>query len=255
MYLMGVGERSNQYWMDFQDRPRRFNDTQFSMGEIATLDKRKVLNEIRRENQSYSRSIAYEFLGPAQMATNFRQEVLENFPFPIGVRVIDQSFWGFGQSEQRANMIWILMMALVSVWMIVSALLNKWRDPLVVILAVPLALLGVMTGVLYHEMSFAMGAIAGTLLSTGVVVNNAILLIHEKERFRKLGVWGLRSWAYVYRNRFRAILITSLTTIAGLLPMILFGTDPMWSHLAIVVSWGLGFSTLLLLLFAGIWGR
>lgn len=255
MYLMGLGERTNQYWMDFQNRPRQYGDIQFTIGEIAELDRRRILNEIRREDQSYSRAIAYEFLGPGPMSETFRKEILESFPFPIGVRVIDQSFWGFGQTQQRLDMIWVLLMALVSVWMIVSALLEKWGDPLVVILAVPLALLGVMSGVLFHGLSFAMGAIAGTLLSTGVVVNNAILLIHEKQRYRELGIWGLRSWVYVYRHRFRAILITSLTTIAGLLPMILYGTDPMWTHLAIVVSWGLGFSTVLLLLFAGIWGR
>lgn len=255
MYLMGLGERQNQYWMDFRDRPRNYRNTMFTMGEISNLEKRDIMSDIRRENQAYTRGISYDFMGPNQMAQNFRNDLLEAFPFPIGVRVQERSFWGFGGSESRENMIFIMMMALLSVWMIVSALLEKWRDPFIVILAVPLALLGVMSGVLFHEMNFTQGAIAGTLLSVGVVVNNAILLMHEKERMRKSGIWGLRSWVYVYRSRFRAIIITSLTTIAGLVPLIIFGTDPMWTNLAVVVSWGLGFSTVLLLLLTGLFGK
>lgn len=255
MYLMSIGERQNQYWMDFRDRPRRHNETYFTMSEISELDKRKVMSEIRREDQSYTRGISYNFVGPNTMAQNFRESTLEQFPLPIGISVVDRSFWGFGQEEQRKNMIFIMLMALLSVWMIVSALLEKWRDPFVVILAVPLALLGVMCGILYHGLNFGQGAIAGMLLSVGVVVNNAILLIHDKDRLRKLGIWGLRSWAYVYKNRIRAILITTLTTIAGLIPLIIIGSDPFWNDLAVVVSWGLGFSTALILIFAGIWGK
>lgn len=255
MYLMGVGERKNQYWMDFRDRPRNFENTFFTMSEIAELEKRDILSEIRREDQSYSRTIAYDFMGPPQMANTFRENLLEQFPFPIGITYEEDNFWSFGQTEQRKNMFFIMLMALLSVWMIVSALLERWRDPFVVIMAVPLALLGVMSGVLFHELNFGQGAIAGTLLSVGVVVNNAILLIHDKDELRKLGVWGIRSWVHVYKNRFRAILITSLTTIAGLIPLIVVGTDPFWNDLAVVVCWGLGFSTILILTFAGMWGK
>jgi hydrophobic/amphiphilic exporter-1 (mainly G- bacteria), HAE1 family len=255
MYLMGVGERRNQYWMDFRDRPRNYDNTFFTMGEIAELEKRDILSEIRREDQSYSRTIAYDFMGPPQMANTFRESILEQFPFPIGITYENNNFWSFGQSEQRKNMLFVMLMALLSVWMIVSALLERWRDPFVVIMAVPLSLLGVMSGILFHESNFGQGAIAGTLLSVGVVVNNAILLIHDKDELRKLGIWGIRSWVHVYKNRIRAILITSLTTIAGLLPLIIVGTDPFWNDLAIVVCWGLGFSTILILTFAGMWGK
>lgn len=255
VFLMGIGERRNQYWMDFRDRPRNFNDSYFTMAEIAELDKRDILSEIRREDQSYSRSISYDFAGPSQMANNFREGVLEQFPFPIGTSFVERNFWSFGQDEQRQNMLFVMLMALLSVWMIVSALLERWRDPFVVILAVPLALLGVMSGILFHELNFGQGAIAGMLLSVGVVVNNSILLIHDKDHYRKLGIWGIRSWTHVYKNRIRAILITTLTTLAGLAPLIIIGSDPFWKDLAVVVCWGLGFSTILILLFAGMWGK
>jgi HAE1 family hydrophobic/amphiphilic exporter-1 len=255
MYLMGIGERQNQYWMDFRDRPRNYQQTLFTIGEIAELEKRRILSEIRREDQSYSRTIAYDFMGPSQMANTFRENTLEQFPFPIGITFVESNLWSFLQTEQRQNLLFVMLMALLSVWMIVSALLERWRDPFVVIMAVPLALLGVMSGILYHELNFGQGAIAGTLLSVGVVVNNAILLIHDKDAMRKAGVWGIRSWVHVYRHRIRAILITTLTTVAGLIPLIIIGSDPFWKDLAVVVCWGLGFSTILILTFAGMWGK
>jgi HAE1 family hydrophobic/amphiphilic exporter-1 len=63
----------------------------------------------------------------------------------------------------------------------------------------------------------------------------------------------LRSWLYVYRNKMRPVVITTLTTIGGLIPLALIGTDELWSDLATVVIWGLSGSTILIMLFAGVW--
>jgi hydrophobic/amphiphilic exporter-1 (mainly G- bacteria), HAE1 family len=51
------------------------------------------------------------------------------------------------------------------------------------------------------------------------------------------------------------VLITSLTTMGGLLPLLIWGTDVFWTQLSTVVVWGLGFSTVLVLLFTGMWER
>ena len=88
-----------------------------------------------------------------------------------------------------------------------------------------------------------------------MVVNNSILLIHEKQRCRSLGIHGLRSWVQVYRNKMRTVMITSLTTMGGLLPLIIFGSNEFWTDLAIVVIWGLGTSLTLILILMGIWER
>ncbi|HYW35760.1 MAG TPA: efflux RND transporter permease subunit, partial [Balneolaceae bacterium] len=157
--------------------------------------------------------------------------------------------------QNTQNTLLLLGLTILSVWMIVSALLESWIDPLIVICAVPLSFIGVMAGTLYHDLPFARGAIAGTLLCVGVVVNNAILLMHEKQRYRALDIGGLRSWLYVYRNKMRAVLITTLTTVGGLIPMIWFGGSQFWSQLATVTAWGLSTSTIFLLLLMGIWEK
>jgi hydrophobic/amphiphilic exporter-1 (mainly G- bacteria), HAE1 family len=214
------------------------------------------MSQIIREDQSYSRTLTVDFLGPPRLASNYIESVLEEVPVPVGASIqFGSGFWSWGQDEKLQNYLLLLLLTILSVWMIVSALLESWRDPIVVLLAIPLSLIGVMAGALFHDINFDQGAIAGTLLAVGVVVNNSILLIHEKQRCRAAGVHGLRSWVQVYRNKMRAVLITSLTTMGGLLPLILIGTNAFWTDLAVVVLWGLGTSLTLILLTMGIWEK
>lgn len=233
------------------------DSTLFSLDEVAQLGRDKSQSSIRREDQSYQRIVTVDFLGPYRLGSDYIEGVLEQTPVPVGMNVEFGSggIFGFGSDQNTRNLLLLLGLTILSVWMIVSALLESWADPLVVILAVPLSLLGVMAGTLYHDLAFDRGAIAGTLLCVGVVVNNSILLMHEKQYCRERGIYGLRSWLYVYKNKMRAVLITTLTTIGGLLPLILMEGSEFWELLATVVVWGLGTSTVLILLLMGLWEK
>ncbi|MCC5912884.1 MAG: efflux RND transporter permease subunit [Balneolaceae bacterium] len=256
VYLMGSNQVQTHYEEDFIERARRSDNKLFKINEVATLSREQTMNQIIRENQSYSRTLTVDFLGPPRLASSYIESVLDEVPVPVGASVqFGGGFFSWGQSDQLDNYLLLLALTVLSVWMIVSALLESWRDPLVVILAIPLSLIGVMAGALYHDINFDQGAIAGTLLAVGVVVNNSILLIHEKQRCRSLGIHGLRSWVKVYRNKMRTVMITSLTTMGGLLPLILFGSNEFWTDLAVVVIWGLGTSLTLILILMGVWEK
>lgn len=256
MYLVGQNQAQTHYEEDFLNSARKSGEKMFTIDEVADLTREETLSQIIREDQSYQRTVTVDFLGPLRLATNYIKSVLESVPVPVGASIqFGNSFFSYSQDEKLANYLLLLMLTILSVWMIVSALLESWGDPLVVILAIPLSLIGVMAGALYHDINFDQGAIAGTLLAVGVVVNNSILLIHEKQRSRSLGIYGLRSWVRVYRNKMRTVMITSLTTMGGLLPMILFGSNEFWTGLAVVVLWGLGTSLTLILLLMGIWEK
>jgi len=110
-----------------------------------------------------------------------------------------------------------------------------------------------MLGTLTNDLAFDRGAIAGALLGIGVVVNNAILLIHQKQLEHSKGVNGLRCWYQIFRKKIRTIFITTVTTIVGLLPMMLLGANEFWEALAVIVIWGLLFSTGFLILMSGNW--
>ncbi|NBC28257.1 MAG: AcrB/AcrD/AcrF family protein, partial [Bacteroidetes bacterium] len=256
LYLMGLSQMQSNYEEDFMNRARQSDQTFFTVDDIASLTREKTLSQIIREDQSYQRTISVDFLGPPRLATNYIESVLDKVPVPVGASIeFGGGFFSWGESDKLDNYLLILFLTILSVWMIVSALLESWRDPLVVILAIPLSFIGVMIGALYHDINFDQGAIAGTLLAVGVVVNNSILLIHEKQRCRSLNIYGLRSWVQVYRNKMRTVMITSLTTIGGLIPLVVIGTNEFWNDLATVVIWGLGVSLTLIILLMGIWEK
>lgn len=253
LFQRNLGDRT---WRDeFLGAVRVADTTRFRLTELAGLEREGTMPEIRREDQAYTRVVGFDFLGPRRFGSEFAEEIVEAFPNPVGTTVETGSGFTFGTGEADRNVLFILAMAVLSVWMIVSALLERWRDPLVILLAIPFSVLGIMAGALHHGFDFDRSAVAGTLLAAGVVVNNAILLMHGKQRMREFGIHGFRSWIYVYREKMRPVLITSLTTLGGLFPLTLFETSEFWQTLATVVCWGLAFSTLFLILLMGMWER
>ncbi|MEX2639970.1 MAG: efflux RND transporter permease subunit, partial [Balneolales bacterium] len=253
MYLLARNQNRGSYREDLLSRKRLQQGVLFDVSEVAALGRETVMSEIRRENQSYTRVVSFDFLGPYRFGQDFTRDVIDAFPTPLGTSItFGRSWFGFGSGDSY-NLLLVFALALLSVWMIVSALLEKWMDPLVVLLAVPLSAIGIMYGTMFHDLSFDRNAMAGSLLAIGVVVNNAILLMHGKERMRQARIHGLRSWLYVYKSKMRTVLITSFTTLGGLMPLVLFDTSDFWQTLATVVCWGLASSTFFLLLLMGIW--
>lgn len=254
MYLVGQAQAQSHYEEDLIFRPRRSDGHLFTLDDIADVSREQTLPQIIREDQTYQRVLMVDFLGPHRLAQNVIESTLEEVPVPVGASIqFGGGFFSLGDDDQLRNYVFLLLFTILSVWMIVAALLESWGDPFVVLLAVPLSMIGVMAGALWHDINFDQGAIAGTLLAVGVVVNNSILLIHEKQRCRALGIHGFRSWVRVYQNKMRTVLITSLTTMAGLVPMIWIGASDFWNDLAVVVLWGLITSLVLLLVLMGSW--
>ncbi len=253
MYLLGRSQQGRTYENDMMQKVRNFGGTRFNMAGIGHIVQEGGLNEIRRTNQSYERTVNVDYLGNYRMAREYIQQVIEQTPVPVGASIeFGRGFFGFSQDKNTRNIIFIALLSLLSVWMIVSALLESVKYPLFVIMAVPYSLIGIMLGALGNDLAFDRGAIAGALLCIGVVVNNAILIYHQKQLENGNGIFGLRCWMHVYQKRIRAILITTVTTITGLIPMMLFGSNEFWENLAIVVIWGLSASTILLLIMTGL---
>ncbi len=256
MYLISRTENDRLYEEDLMERMRKSKDMSFDLEAFGTITKERALTEIRRADQSYERVITFNFLGNYRMAQSFTESMLEEVPVPVGAKIkYGFSGFSFNDDEQTKNLWLIAMLSILSVWMIISALLESWSGSLFVILTIPFSAVGIMLGTLANDLSFDRGAIAGALLCVGVVVNNAILLIHQRKKESERGIGGVRAWYKVFRQKLRPVLITTTTTIMGLLPMVIFGTDEFWQNLAIVVIWGLLFSTALLFLFSGLWDR
>jgi len=113
-----------------------------------------------------------------------------------------------------------LLIGLIGVFVILSFQFRSYLEPLVVMLTIPLALLGAIWGHVLMGYYLSMPSLIGAASLAGIVVNNAILLIELIKRHRAQGLSTAAAAGQASRDRLRAILISTSTTIAGLLPLL-----------------------------------
>jgi HAE1 family hydrophobic/amphiphilic exporter-1 len=114
-----------------------------------------------------------------------------------------------------------LVLALVLVYMVLASQYESLRDPLIVMLAVPLAVIGVIVLLLATNTTLNVQSYIGCIMLGGIVVNNSILLVDQAGRLRRDGMTTRDAAMEAGRRRLRPILMTSLTTILGLAPLAL----------------------------------
>ena len=162
-----------------------------------------------------------------------------------------------GQFEEFLNVFEdissLFILSLILIFLILGTQFNSYSQPLVILTAVPFALIGAMLGLIVSGDPFSIVALFGFVALAGIVVNDAIVMVDFINR-RRSGdtLSAFRYWWSIVnagRLRLRPIILTSLTTISGLVPMALGigGISRMWSPLANVILFGLLVSTVLTL--------
>jgi hydrophobic/amphiphilic exporter-1 (mainly G- bacteria), HAE1 family len=220
------------------------------LADVARLEERSVLSRIEREDQRYRRFVAYEFRGPTRLGDHIQEAVLEATFLPPGYSVETGNEWRWRDEEKR-QVFGVLLLALALVFMTTAALFESIRQPFTVLLTVPMALIGVFLIFRYSGAAFTREAYIGVIMMAGVVVNNAILLVDHVNHLRRAENMSLE--AATIRGtleRVRPILMTSTTTIVGLLPLVLFSAsanENIWNALAYALIGGLASSTVLVL--------
>jgi HAE1 family hydrophobic/amphiphilic exporter-1 len=164
-------------------------------------------------------------------------------------------FFGGELEEQREafqSLIFSLILAIILVYAVMASQFESFRDPLIILFAIPFAGIGTALILFLTETTFNMQAFIGVIMLAGIVVNNAIVLVDYTNLLRREYGHPLREAIELAgRRRLRPILMTTLTTVLGLLPMALgFGEGAETSSpLARVVIGGLTTSTLITLIF------
>ena len=226
------------------------NDGDVRLADVATIGERDVLNVIEREDQQYRRSVRYEFRGPRKLGDRIRDVVITSTSLPDGYRIEGQQDFEWSDEEQTQIYI-VLAVSLVLVFMVTAALFESLRQPICVLLTVPMALVGVFLIFFFTEASFTREAYIGVIMMGGIVVNNAILLVdHVNQLRRRLGVHLMDAVVRGTLERVRPILMTSATTVLGLLPLVIFSDYAdanIWNALGYALIGGLLSSTLFVL--------
>jgi len=145
-------------------------------------------------------------------------KIVASTPLPEGVRVnvrgsvqgMQASFKSFGFG---------LILSVILVYLILVAQFRSWLDPLVILLAVPTGLTGVVVTLLMTGTTLNIMSLMGVVMMVGIVVSNSILIVEFTRRLREEGTPLGRAVALACRVRLRPVLMTSLATLIGLLPM------------------------------------
>jgi multidrug efflux pump subunit AcrB len=158
-------------------------------------------------------------------------------------------FGGEDESSRTANasIIAKLPIAGLIIVMLLVAQFNSIRRPTIILLTIPLSLIGVVFGLLVARSYFGFMTLLGIISLAGVVINNAIVLIDRiRIEIEENGLEPSRAIVESGQRRLRPILLTTVTTVGGLLPLWL-GGGPMWQPMAIAIIFGLLFATALTL--------
>lgn len=193
-----------------------------------------------------SANLAY---GDLSDAVAQAQQILSTQVLPASV----QARFG-GQNEEMEHSFQSLKIALILavflVYLVMASQFESLLHPLLILFAVPMALAGSVLGLYITQTHLSVVVFIGLIMLAGIVVNNAIVLVDRINQLRAEGVQKLEAIKVAAKSRLRPIMMTTLTTVLGLLPMALGLGDgsEVRAPMAITVIFGLSLSTLLTLI-------
>ena len=153
------------------------------------------------------------------------------------------------QQEMFGQMLMLIVLMILLVYMVMASQFESLMAPFVIMFSVPFALVGVILGLRINGLALGVMSIIGIIILIGIVVKNGIVLIDYTILCRERGMNIRDASTTAAKSRLRPILMTTLTTVLGMLPMAI-GTgegSEMWRSLGVTVCWGLTVSTLITL--------
>lgn len=203
-------------------RRDRLNTVTVSAGLLPGYTTVEVINEIEKwltnESEDWSVGYKYEYGGEIESSEKSSKAIGDQMPIAM----------------------FIIVLLLVIQF-------NSIRKPIIILLVIPLGIIGVFIGLIIFNSYFGFMTLLGIVALTGIVINNAIVLLERIQlEMDEKGLSPQRAIVEAAQRRMRPILLTTATTIGGLIPLYL-GGGPMWEPMAIAIMCGLAFATILTL--------
>ena len=153
------------------------------------------------------------------------------------------------QQEMFGDLLMLLAMIIILVYIVMASQFESFMSPFVIMFSIPFAFVGVLLGLWIADMPLGAMGMVGILILMGVVVKNGIVLIDYTILMQERGKSVAEASVIAAKSRLRPILMTTLTTVLGMIPMALGRGEgsEMWRSLGVVVAWGLSVSTLVTL--------
>lgn len=225
--------------------------TQVPLSDIATVTMDESATTIMRENQKNYITINANAEGMSgSEAQKLVEEAMANFELPDGCHY---EFGGMMEmmNESFSSLTTAMIVAVLLVYMIMASQFESLRYPFIVMFSMPLAITGAILGLLLTGNTITMPAMMGFVMLVGMVVNNGIVLVDYTNQLMDRGMNCHDALTTAGPRRLRPILMTTLTTVLGMLPMALATSEgsEMMQALAVAVIFGLSLSTVVTLIF------
>ena len=211
------------------------------LGQIDRVDRERVIAVSADVDSNVITSVEANGLVAARFA-----DVGERYP---GYHL---EFGGEAQdtAESLQSLFRAFIVALLIMYTILGAIFKSFTQPFVVLFAIPFSLIGVVAGFFVLNEPLTFMALFGVIALGGIVVNDSLLLVHFINETRARGTDRVYAIAISAKRRFRPVMLTTLSTVAGVFPLILVDSEASaWmAPMALAIVCGLSFSTIMVLL-------
>ncbi|MEW8497855.1 MAG: efflux RND transporter permease subunit, partial [Candidatus Thiodiazotropha taylori] len=192
------------------------------LGEVADVELAATPVTIQRDQQQRMIEISASLDGELSLGLAIQQvnRVIDQVSLPAGYTLYEAGGFQAVQKGREMGLI-LLALALFLVLVVMAVQYESIRNPLVIMLSVPFALIGVAFGLNLVDLPLSMPVWLGLIMLSGIVVNNAIVLVEYIGLRRDAGLAKNEAIIEASRLRLRPILMTTLTTVAGMMPLAL----------------------------------
>lgn len=220
------------------------------LDSVATVEERLGALQIDRRNQERMIQVTADVFGRSsgEVVRDLRRRLAAEVPLPSSTGI---HFGGTAEDQEKSfrQMGLMLVLGILLVYMVMAAQFESLLDPFLILFSIPFAFTGVAISLTVLRLTVSIMSYIGMILLVGVVVNNAIVLIDYVNLLRARGQGLSAAIVNAGRSRLRPVLITTMTTVLGMTPMILSRGEgaATWKPMAATIVGGLLVSMLVTL--------
>ena len=237
--------------------PLAFGESRLTIGAVADFETAPGARAIERVDRRSTLTITADAASgtPSFVAQRMAQQAVDGLNLPSGYEVVEGEDWMSGERD-ASSALFLLGFALLLIYMVMASLFESFAQPFTIMFSVPFAFIGVGIVMTVTGQARSSSSDMGLILLAGIVVNNAIVLVDHINRLRRQGMPRDEAIILGGRHRLRPILMTAMTTVLGLSPMVagyflpsVFGAPDgraaFWAPIGLVILGGLTMSTFL----------